>query len=277
VRPAGRRGRGRLVETRARPHPTRTKQISTRGEPSVPSRRRAGTPCVRVRACARLTRPLPSARWRVGKNSRERERSRSDPLRAIAATAGAGVALPDRAVVARRERAPRREETGGDHDYRQPRREGKGTVNPSDIPMTISRTVALPLKCRSTCGVCGIALLAVCPQDRDRDRGPAACSGPITVWEQTTPSLIPIRSSTTGRRHVRAVAVCPAPSACRHSRSDPADSLLRETRSSGTGFPPGFGTERPPASRPLTPGRTRSPVRSGLDRVLIVYYSTHTV
>jgi len=32
-------------------------------------------------------------------------------------------------------------------------------VNPSDIPMTRSRTVALPLKCRSTCGVCGIALL----------------------------------------------------------------------------------------------------------------------
>jgi hypothetical protein len=91
------------------------------------------------------------------------------------------------------------------------------------------------------------------------------------------PSLIPIRSSTTGRRHVRAVAVCPAPPACRHSRSDPADSLLRETQSSGTGFPPGFGTERPPASRPLTPGRTRSPVRSGLDRVPIVYYSTHTV
>jgi len=26
--------------------------------------------------------------------------------------------------------------------------------------MTISRTVALPLKCRSTCGVCGIVLLS---------------------------------------------------------------------------------------------------------------------
>jgi hypothetical protein len=39
----------------------------------------------------------------------------------------------------------------------RPAAKAKGTVNPSDIPMTISRIVSEEVKCVSTCGVCGIA------------------------------------------------------------------------------------------------------------------------
>src|SRR5580765_2089566 len=38
-----------------------------------------------------------------------------------------------------------------------PAASANGTVRPSDIPMTTSRTVSPAVKCRSTCGVCGIA------------------------------------------------------------------------------------------------------------------------
>src|SRR5512146_2352633 len=38
----------------------------------------------------------------------------------------------------------------------RPAASAKGTVRPSDMPMTMSRTSALPVKCRSTCSVVGI-------------------------------------------------------------------------------------------------------------------------
>jgi len=38
----------------------------------------------------------------------------------------------------------------------KPAASAKGTVNPSDIPMTMSRTVSDAVKCRSMCGVCGM-------------------------------------------------------------------------------------------------------------------------
>src|SRR5574341_2696120 len=38
-----------------------------------------------------------------------------------------------------------------------PAASAKGTVNPSDIPMTMSLTTSLAVKCFSMCGVCGIA------------------------------------------------------------------------------------------------------------------------
>src|SRR6185295_14280010 len=37
-----------------------------------------------------------------------------------------------------------------------PAASAKGTVRPSDIPITRSRTTSLDVKCRSICGVCGI-------------------------------------------------------------------------------------------------------------------------
>src|SRR5437867_3084029 len=37
-----------------------------------------------------------------------------------------------------------------------PAASANGTVSPSAMPMTTSRTIALAVKCRSTCGVCGI-------------------------------------------------------------------------------------------------------------------------
>src|SRR3970040_2153580 len=43
----------------------------------------------------------------------------------------------------------------------RPAASANGTVSPSDIPMTRSRTVSLPRKWRSTCGVCGMALLSL--------------------------------------------------------------------------------------------------------------------
>src|SRR5512135_213802 len=39
-----------------------------------------------------------------------------------------------------------------------PAASAKGTVSPSDIPITISLMVSEPVKCFSTCGVCGILL-----------------------------------------------------------------------------------------------------------------------
>jgi len=36
-----------------------------------------------------------------------------------------------------------------------------GTVKPSDIPITMSRTVSEAVKCFSTCGVCGTGLVLV--------------------------------------------------------------------------------------------------------------------
>src|SRR5271165_6499866 len=40
-----------------------------------------------------------------------------------------------------------------------PAARAKGTVNPSDMPITMSRTVSDEVKCFSMCGVCGIAVL----------------------------------------------------------------------------------------------------------------------
>jgi hypothetical protein len=37
-----------------------------------------------------------------------------------------------------------------------PAANANGTVNPSDIPITMSLTISDPVKCRSMCGVCGI-------------------------------------------------------------------------------------------------------------------------
>src|SRR5271166_2407003 len=37
-----------------------------------------------------------------------------------------------------------------------PAARAKGTVKPSDMPMTMSRTVSEAVKCFSMCGVCGI-------------------------------------------------------------------------------------------------------------------------
>jgi len=45
---------------------------------------------------------------------------------------------------------------------RQPAASAKGTVNPSDIPITMSRTTSLAVKWRSVCGVCGIRSLRNC-------------------------------------------------------------------------------------------------------------------
>jgi hypothetical protein len=42
-----------------------------------------------------------------------------------------------------------------------PAASAKGTVNPSDIPMTISLTISLAVKCFSIWRVCGIATLLV--------------------------------------------------------------------------------------------------------------------
>ena len=44
-----------------------------------------------------------------------------------------------------------------------PAAKAKGTVNPSDIPMTMSRIFSEEVKCVSTCGVCGM------PSPRERD------------------------------------------------------------------------------------------------------------
>src|SRR5712671_4252795 len=41
----------------------------------------------------------------------------------------------------------------------KPAARANGTVRPSDMPMTMSRTVSPAVKCRSTCGVCGIESL----------------------------------------------------------------------------------------------------------------------
>src|SRR5581483_5183761 len=41
----------------------------------------------------------------------------------------------------------------------RPAASAKGTVRPSDMPITMSRTAAEAVKCFSTCGVCGILLL----------------------------------------------------------------------------------------------------------------------
>jgi hypothetical protein len=38
----------------------------------------------------------------------------------------------------------------------RPAARAKGTVKPSDMPMTMSRIVSEDVKCFSTCGVCGI-------------------------------------------------------------------------------------------------------------------------
>src|ERR1700685_3730973 len=38
----------------------------------------------------------------------------------------------------------------------RPAASAKGTVSPSDIPITTSRTTSPAVKCRSMCGVCGI-------------------------------------------------------------------------------------------------------------------------
>src|SRR5260370_30370636 len=40
----------------------------------------------------------------------------------------------------------------------RPAASANGTVNPSDIPMTISRTKSEAVKCFSRCGVCGMSL-----------------------------------------------------------------------------------------------------------------------
>src|SRR6266851_8404428 len=40
----------------------------------------------------------------------------------------------------------------------RPAASAKGTVNPSDIPMTTSRTKSEAVKCFSRCGVCGMSL-----------------------------------------------------------------------------------------------------------------------
>src|SRR5579884_245079 len=61
-----------------------------------------------------------------------------------------------------------------------PAARAKGTVSPSDIPMTISRTVSRAVKWRSTCGVCGMAAPGDIkwpagrrlPHDQDRHLGP---------------------------------------------------------------------------------------------------------
>src|SRR5690348_12556811 len=37
-----------------------------------------------------------------------------------------------------------------------PAASANGTVSPSDIPITTSRTLSLAVKCRSRCGVCGM-------------------------------------------------------------------------------------------------------------------------
>src|SRR5512140_3790365 len=42
----------------------------------------------------------------------------------------------------------------------RPAARAKGTVSPSDIPMTTSRTASVAVKCRSTCGwLCGMGTL----------------------------------------------------------------------------------------------------------------------
>src|SRR5216684_4101749 len=43
----------------------------------------------------------------------------------------------------------------------RPAASANGTVSPSDIPMTTSRSESLPWKWRSTCGVCGMRPLAL--------------------------------------------------------------------------------------------------------------------
>jgi hypothetical protein len=43
----------------------------------------------------------------------------------------------------------------------RPAANANGTVNPSDIPITMSLTVSDPVKCRSMCGVCGMRVSPV--------------------------------------------------------------------------------------------------------------------
>ena len=43
----------------------------------------------------------------------------------------------------------------------RPAASAKGTVKPSDMPITMSRTTAEAVKCFSTCGVCGIRCSAL--------------------------------------------------------------------------------------------------------------------
>src|SRR5437879_4682816 len=51
----------------------------------------------------------------------------------------------------------------------RPAARANGTVNPSDMPITISRTVSPAVKCCSICGVCGIGILLVSVEDRRQD------------------------------------------------------------------------------------------------------------
>jgi hypothetical protein len=69
---------------------------------------RGGEPA-RLASASGPVRGLPAEPGGVQARTPVTDRSRSDPLRAVAATAGAGVPLHHRAVVARRERAPRQE------------------------------------------------------------------------------------------------------------------------------------------------------------------------
>jgi len=44
-----------------------------------------------------------------------------------------------------------------------PAARANGTVSPSDIPITTSRTLSPAVKCRSMCGVCGMTVPPRCP------------------------------------------------------------------------------------------------------------------
>jgi hypothetical protein len=67
-----------------------------------------------------------------------------------------------------------------------PAASAKGTVKPSAMPMTASRTVAEPVKCFSICGVAGIAspCLEPVPMRRIEKKGCSRACGksPLTKW-----------------------------------------------------------------------------------------------
>src|SRR5580658_8773580 len=69
-----------------------------------------------------------------------------------------------------------------------PAASAKGTVRPSAIPMTMSRTNSEAVKCDSTCGVCGIFFLRILARTTD-----SPCGGELPEfifhWRRTRRSL----------------------------------------------------------------------------------------
>ena len=65
----------------------------------------------------------------------------------------------------------RHDDLGRGYGRGEPRARAKGTVKPSAIPITTSRTDSEPVKCLSTCGVAGKTCLPGADRSETYDRG----------------------------------------------------------------------------------------------------------